>query len=277
MLLFPTDINSLLAHLDEQLALDEKLRDACRPLIESENYAELIGKAVTVLANRISQKSGAPAGELASAAWAERIDWGTAGIDKAQSQHLAALCDSLLNHAATLRPSAKSARALLLMADVLLTELDRLPDLSAPKAELDATPFFKELVQSLNSLLPYEQRDFPAEIAPTKAKLLLFSLPENAYYAVEIIPPAGDEVGRLEMGIHFEGDDLETLTNHFRRKIPSLSHSLGGKEIVFEENEERTSILLHQPFQPAEKMSAFMTAATLVGLIGSIQERMPRR
>jgi hypothetical protein len=69
---------------------------------------------------------------------------------------------------------------------------------------------------------------------------------------------------------------MEKLVRHFKRKIPGLSHSLGGKEVIIEEKGGLLAILLYQPYQPAEKLSAFMTAATLVGLIGSIQERMPR-
>ncbi len=80
MLLFPADINSILAHLDERLAFDLKLVKSCQPLIEREAYSELAAAAVNVLVQRISQKSGRPAEGLENADWPDRVDWSAAGF-----------------------------------------------------------------------------------------------------------------------------------------------------------------------------------------------------
>ena len=280
MLLFPGDIKSLLAHLADRLELDADLVNACRPSFESETHQELITTASTVLVQRLGQKSGLASEQLDNSEWSEKIDWETAGFSAEQRRALIAFCEGVLANATFLPATAKTSRALLLLIDALLVELEALPDLAQPDEapeSIDARPFFDELVKSLNALLPYAQRDFPTLMISTQVKLLLSNLPNDAYYAVEIFPPAGDDPGHLEMGIHFESGDIEKLSSHFKRKIPGLSHSLGGKEIILQERDSHLAILLQQQYQPTEKLSAFMTAATLVGLIGSIQERMPRR
>jgi len=281
MFLFPSDIDSLLRRLSERLDLDPRLMEACRPLIEKEAYQQLGSAAATVLCQRLSQKAGLGNNQLSETDWAGRIGWTAAGFAPGQAHALAELCQSVLDSFAPGRPAPlpatpKTGRAILLLTDALLDELERLPDLAPPPAEADARPFFEELVKSLNALLPYKQRDFPVEMDATQLKLLLFNLPPGAHYAVEFRPPAGDDPGRLEMGLYFPAGDLEKLTRHFRRKLPALCRSMGNKEITLQERDKRLAILLHQPYKPSGKLSAFMTAATLVGLIGSIQERMPK-
>ena len=278
MLLFPADAESLLAHLAERLDLDSRLVERCRPHLESEAYQNLISAITAELARRLDQKTGSN-DQVTSADWVEKIDWEAAGVAPKEAKALTNFIQVVLASSANLPATAKSGRAILLLTDVLLAELGKLPDLAQPDevpTGLDARPFFDELVKSLNALLPYEQRDFPTKMTPTQVRLLFPSLPENAYYAVQIFPPAGADPGHLEMGLYFGSGDMEKLVRHFKRKIPGLSHSLGGKEVIIDEKEELLAILLNQPYQPAEKLSAFMTAATLVGLIGSIQERMPR-
>jgi hypothetical protein len=280
MLLFPGEIESALTHLAEQLDLDPHLVEACQRPFDNESYQDLIASATEVLTQRLGQKAGLASDQVRDADWVEKIDWLAAGVRTDQKEVLTTLCQAILDGSAVLPATPKTSRAILLLTDVLLAELEQLPDLVQPDdatAEYDARPFFGELVKSLNALLPYEQRDFPTQMTSTQIKLLLSNLAEDIYYAVDISPPDGEEAGLLEMGIHFESGDMEKLTRHFKRKIPGLSHSLGGKEIILKEEEGHLAILLHQPFQPSEKLSAFMTAATLVGLIGSIQERMPRR
>jgi hypothetical protein len=278
MLLFPGDVESLLAHLAERLDLDSHLVERCRPHLESEAYQNLISAVTAELAKRLGQKASL-SDQATSADWVEKIDWEAAGVAPKEAKALTNFIQVVLASSADLPATAKSGRAILLLTDVLLAELDKLPDLAQPgevPADPDARPFFDELVKSLNALLPYEQRDFPTKMTPTQVQLLFPSLPEEAYYSVKILPPAGADPGHLEMGLHFGSGDMEKLVRHFKRKIPGLSHSLGGKEVIIEEKGGLLAILLYQPYQPAEKLSAFMTAATLVGLIGSIQERMPR-
>jgi hypothetical protein len=280
MLLFPSDVQALLAELAERLDLDPGLAEACRTSFEREAHDELISTASSVLQKRLASKAGVASDQVLTTDWPDHIDWETGGFALGQAKALASLCQSVLASSGALPSTGKTGRALLLLIDALLAELDRLPDLAQPgedPAEIDARPFFGEMVKSLTALLPYERRDFPAEMTPTQVKLLLSDLPDGAYYAVKIFAPAGSEPGRLEMGLYFESGDMEKLAHHFRRKVPGLSHSLGGKEINLEESSSSLSISLHQLYQPSEKLSAFMTAATLVGFIGSIQERMPRR
>ena len=280
MLLFPSDVQALLAKLAEQLDLDAGLVQACQPSLEHEAYDDLVSTASSVLQKRLARKAGMVSGQVLTADWPAQIDWESAGFTAGQARALSSLCQGVLSGFDALPINRKTGRALLLLTDALLSELDRLPDLAQPSedaAELDARPFFGEMVKSLTALLPYERRDFPTEMTQTQVKLLLSDLPDGAYYAVRIFAPAGSEPGRLEMGLYFESGDMDKLAQHFRRKVPGLSHSLGGKEINLEETSHSLSISLHQPYQPSEKLSAFMTAATLVGLIGSIQERMPRR
>lgn len=285
MFFFPGDIESLLGHLAERLDTDPQLMEACRPLIKKEAYHELVSKSIAILAQRLGQKAGMHLQEIWRADWAARVSWEASGMDRERREGMVALCQSLLDSFGPeavhpLPANAKSSRAVLLLVDAILAELDRLPDLALPTegpSGFDARPFFESLVQSLNSLLPYEQRDFPNQIAPSRVKLLLANLPDDAYFAVEIHPPSEDDPGRIQMGLHFDAGEMEKLARHFRRKIPSLIHSMGGKEISLEEGDGRLSLLLLQPYQPVEKLSAFMMAATLVGFIGSVQERMPRR
>ncbi len=280
MLLFPSDVQALLAELAERLDFDPGLAEACQPSIEREAYDELISTASSVLRKRLARKAGVAGDQGLTADWPAQIDWESAGFTPGQTRALTSFCQSVLSGSGALRYTRKTSRALLLLVDTLLAELDRLPDLAQPpedSTESDARPFFGEMIKSLTALLPYERRDFPTEMTLTQVKLLLPDLPDGAYYAVKIFAPAGSEPGRLEMGLYFESGDLEKLAHHFRRKVPGLSHSLGGKEINLEESSSSLSISLHQPYQPSEKLSAFMTAATLVGFIGSVQERMPRR
>ncbi len=280
MLLFPGEIQSTLTYLVKQMKLDPDLVEACQAAFESEDHPELIRSASGVLAQRLGRKSGLTVQQVVSGKWAEEIVWDAAGFGAERIKALIDFCEAVLVSAAALPGTAASSRAILLMVNALLAELEELPDLAHAEEEpegIDARPFFEELIKSLNALLPYEQRDFPTKVGPSQVKLLLANLIEGAYYAVEIFAPTEDAPGRLEMGIHFESGDMEKLTRHFKRKIPGLSHSLGGKEIILREGAQDLAILLEQQYQPAEKLSAFMTAATLVGLIGSIQERMPRR
>jgi hypothetical protein len=280
MLLFPSDVEALLVKLAEQLDLDPGLAEACRPSFEHEAYDELISTASSVLQKRLRRKAGVVNDQALTSDWHTQIEWEGTGFTPGQAKALASFCWSVLSDSQALPCTRKTGRAILLLTDALLGELDRLPDLTQPtedSAEFDARPFFGEMVKSLTALLPYERRDFPTEMTQTQVKLLLSDLPDGAYYGVKIFAPGGSEPGRLEMGLYFEAGDIEKLTHHFRRKVPGLSHSLGGKEIKLEEGGDWLSISLHQPYQPAEKLSAFMTAATLVGFIGSIQERMPRR
>jgi hypothetical protein len=280
MLLFPAEVQSILTHLVEQLEFDQELMEACQTAFESEDHPELISAASGILAQRLGRKSGQAVKQVVSGRWADEIQWEAAGFGAERAKALIDFCEAVLVSATALAGTAAASRAVLLMVNALLAELGKLPDLSQPDEEpngIDARPFFDELVKSLNALLPYEQRDFPTEMGPSQVKLLLADLIEGAYYAVEIFAPTEDQPGRLEMGIHFESGDMEKLTRHFKRKIPGLSHSLGGKEIILREQDGHLAILLEQKYQPTEKLSAFMTAATLVGLVGSIQERMPRR
>jgi len=280
MVLFPSDVQALLVRLEERLDLDAALSQACQPSLEREAYDELVSTATSVLQKRLGRKAGMVSDQVLTADWFAQIDWESAGFTAGQASALASLCRSVLSGSSALPSNQKTGRALLLLTDAILAELDRLPDLAEPpeeSAELDARPFFGEMVKSLTALLPYERRDFPTEMTLTQVKLLLSDLPDGAYYAVKIFAPAGSEPGRLEMGLYFESGDMEKLAHHFKRKVPGLSHSLGGKEINLEEGRQSLSISLHQSYQPSEKLSAFMTAATLVGFIGSIQERMPRR
>ena len=275
MLLFPDDIQALQAALENQLALDPELAAECRPLIEQQAYPELLQAAVGVLARRLALKSGLAAGELPQSDWPTRISWEAAGLDPADVQVLVLTCRAALEGGA-LSPSPKTARALLLLVDTLLEALSPLPDLGPPEVAPDVRPFFHELVKHLNALLPYEQRDFPVRETPNGVELLLSGLPENAYYGVVIRPPAGGAPGQIEMGLHLSAGEGDRLLRHFERKLPALSRSMGEKEIVLREEGDDLCVLLTQPYRPDEKLSGFMTAATLVGLIGSLQERMPR-
>lgn len=281
-MLFPSDIQALLDAVSERLILDRELAEACSPLIELEQFDQIPIKSATVLARRLSLKSGVAIEHLSDPTWRDRINWEAAGFRPEQSDRLANLCQAVVTAFADipdspLTPSAASSRSVMLLAHALLLELQSLPDLGAADAgRFDAAPFFAELTQHLNALLPYEQRGFPTQTTASSVKLLFPSLPENAYYAVEIRPPTDGEPGQMVLGLFFEMADVEKLTRHFGRKIPGLSRSMGDKEITLESDETSVSVLLAQPFDPSGKLSSFMTAATLVGFIGSLQEKMPR-
>ncbi len=282
-MLFPSELDALHAHLIDGLRLDPRLTDACLPLVEQEDYQNLISAAVVTLSERLSAKTALGRDELLEDGWADRIQWKEAGISADQATALANLCQGVLGafvpgRAAALPVNAQVSRAVLMMVDALLGELDRLPDRApspALQTEHDARPFFEELVTSLKALLPYEQRNFPTIMATAQLELQLHSLPKHAHYSVQIDPPAGDEPGRISMGLYVETTDVDQLTRQFGRRVAGLSQSLGGKEIRLEQAPGRVAIVLYQPYLPLEEISAFMTAATLVSLIGSIQERMP--
>ncbi len=275
-MLFPSELDALLNHPSQQEALDATLLEACRPHVAAESFADLIAAAAGVLAQRLAQKAGIADGRL-PAGWPEQIDWEAANFTPGRAQALIGLCQATLACTLAFPATAKTDFTILLLVDMLLGELDHLLDASPPVVTFDGRSFFAELVKSLNALLPYEQRDFPAEMTPTRLRFALLGLPEGACYLVEIVPPRGDEPGRIEMSAVFESGDLDDLARHWKRKVPGLGQSMGGKEIVLIEGENRLAVVLGQPYKPTEKLSAFMLAATLVGLIGSVQERMPRQ